>query len=358
MGGAMTLMVGRSPVAPSGGNATVRATRKQYVNNASSAVFTFPTGSAAGDLCVIFAGHGYGTTTPAGWTELDNRQGSNFNGACFYKFLTSGDISTGSVTISFAGTYYGHVAGVTMTGGSYPVRAYGGGRNSAGASTRTISTAQTWPVSGDLALYFGAARVNASCSTATGTSLQTDAQANSSMALSDELLSSGGTASETFNFGGSPSGDYEAIVIVRGAAVTAGSTATRWRLNCTTNGGYGVDAIAEVELRATVGGGDQTSQGLYRGSSQYSGSYTYDKAFDDSSATMWQSNSASGEYLEYESFYPIDVAQIAITASNVFPTGAPVTFNLQYWNSSSWTTAQSWSTPSTWTAGETRTFNV
>lgn len=190
-----------------------RASSIQYANNTSTSVFPFPTGSVSGDTCVVFAGNGWNVNTPSGWTSLDNLVGTNVNGAVFYKTLTSGDITTGSVTITYAGTYYGIVAGFTLIGAPTSFRTPATQRNSTGATSHTLTT-DTTPVSYDIAIYFGMARVATSPTVSVGAQLQQSNNANASGVLAWRKLTASGADSATFSYPSAGSGDYQAIVIV------------------------------------------------------------------------------------------------------------------------------------------------
>jgi hypothetical protein len=203
---------------PSGGAAAgpiqVRGSRITHVNNANSLVFTLPASSAAGDHCIILVEHGFGVTTPAGWTNVNNLTGTNINGAAFEKVLSSGDISTGSVTISFAGTYYGAVAGISFIGAVRGIRDYGAfSRNSAGASSRALTTGAA-PQTGDYAIYFGSTRASSTCTVNQGASLQTLTAANASACLYGGVLASDGAVSATFSYSTTGTGDYQGILVV------------------------------------------------------------------------------------------------------------------------------------------------
>lgn len=196
---------------------SVRGSRATWVNNANSIAFSLPPSSAAGDLCVIEASHGWGVTTPSGWVQLFNQTGSNTNGAAFCRLLTAADISTGSVTISFAGTYYGVVKGVTYVGCTGGLRQYAFSRNSSGSSTRNVTTA-SGPQTGDHAIYMGEGRGNTTITCNQGSSLQTTSNSEGSGSIYGGTLGSSGAVSATFSFSAVPSGDMSGIVTVAPSA--------------------------------------------------------------------------------------------------------------------------------------------
>jgi hypothetical protein len=192
---------------------SVRASGVSYVNNANFVVFSLPSGSQAGDSCVIFAEHGWNVLTPAGWNALNLSTGANINGACFQKHLSAADIAAGSVTITFGGVYYGIVAAVTFVGCTGGVRTYTFARNSAGSTSRAVTT-DTTPKTGDYALYFGSTRGNTACSVDKGASVQASSNANASACLYGGTLASDGALTATFSYGVAGSGDFEGVLIV------------------------------------------------------------------------------------------------------------------------------------------------
>lgn len=191
----------------------IRGSRIAYVNNASSGTLALPSGSISGDLMILYAGHGWGASTPSGWTSLNNLTGSNFNGALFSKVLSTGDITTGSVTVGFAGTYYGVLTGITMVGATSGVRNTAATRNGSGTSTRTVTTGAS-PVAGDFALMFGAGRGNGTVTCDLGSALQTTSNSEGSGVCKVGVVDVSGAYTGTFSFSGTFSGDYQGIVTI------------------------------------------------------------------------------------------------------------------------------------------------
>jgi hypothetical protein len=200
------------------GSPTVRASAIQYVNNAASQGIAFPSGTAVGDRAVLFAAHGFAiSATPTGWAQLDLASGSNFNGAVYTKLIDSADLTAGSVTVSFGGTYYGELALAVMAGGTAGVRETKTVRSSTGASPNSLTTVSSAAAT-DTALYFGSIRTTNSTTTVNrGTSLQSRAaDTEASAALYSEDLSSSGTVTAQFSHSPASNGYYEAIVILKG----------------------------------------------------------------------------------------------------------------------------------------------
>lgn len=159
----------------------------------SSATVPLPAGSQVGDLAILFAAAAYNNTLPSGWASLYQQNGGTWNGLVASKILDSGDISTGSVTVPFGGSYdyVGYVATfIGATGGVREVEGYGG--NIGSPQTLTTSGAV---VSSDLALYFLSERAGLSpvITPAAGTanSLQTTSTTNSTSLLQDQVMPGG-----------------------------------------------------------------------------------------------------------------------------------------------------------------------
>jgi hypothetical protein len=188
------------------------------VNNVSSCVMTLPTGSAAGDRIFIFAQHGYAASFLNDNVLLVSQTGSNINGQVWEKILTAADISTGSITISFAGAYYGSVAAITFVGVTGGRRTVTSSRNTASASPRTLATDST-PEAGDYVVCFGSTRATgATCASTVGSSLQTLSASNASACLFGGVLGSSGAVSSDFSYSVLGSGDFQAILVVRPSA--------------------------------------------------------------------------------------------------------------------------------------------
>jgi hypothetical protein len=211
----------RSTAVAGGVPSIVRAARASYVNNAASIVFTLPTGSLAGDLCVIDCSHYWVTTCPSGWVPLIDLQGSNYEAMTFFKVLTSGDIATGSVTINFSNAGYGTVVGATFIG-NYGIRNFVAAVNAANASTRSLTTDST-PATGDNMLLFASVRGNPVISSSDLSSdVVSDYQANSSALLRQGTASGAGAMTVTTAYSSTGwSGDHQALI---GLSPVNGST--------------------------------------------------------------------------------------------------------------------------------------
>jgi hypothetical protein len=200
---------------------TVRGTSLAYTGNVSTYTLALPAGAAAGDICYVLAGHGFAISSVASggsgttaWTQIDNLAGSNYNGATYAKVLDAADVSSGSVTVNFGGSYYGTIALVVFVGSAATIRTFVDQRSGVGVTSRTLTT-DTSPQINDYAAYFGAGRGNTAVASANGTLLQSNSNLESSSVLAGGLLAAAGSFSNAFTFGAAPSGDYEIILVVK-----------------------------------------------------------------------------------------------------------------------------------------------
>lgn len=158
------------------------------------------------------------------------------------------------------------------------------------------------------------------------------------------------------------------------SAVSALS-ARYWRLLITDNNGdLSYVTVADLELRATVGGADQTdASGIgmtYTASSEVNSSNKVGLAFDDAAGSKWASlgrpTVGSPQWLKvnFDISAPFDtqvyVREISIVGCITGQTAmAPKDFALQRSDDdSSWTTVLTVTGQTGWTAGERRNFAV
>jgi hypothetical protein len=148
-----------------------------------------------------------------------------------------------------------------------------------------------------------------------------------------------------------------------------GPTARYWRVLSLENVSRGTTpaiSCTELELRATVGGSDQTTTASNAiSSSEFSASFLNDYAFDGVSGNFWVSqNSGYGtQWIGYDFGAGNDVTVEEIVWSKR-PDGfgvaeSPIIALVQYSSdASTWTTYWAFVTPATWgTGSETRTFS-
>lgn len=182
--------------------------------NGSSVNVAWPSGTQAGDLVIFLAETAFNSTNPSGWTNLYIVTGTTANGIVSYKTLTSGDISTGFVTINASGSYFGIVCIVAWIGS--PAVREGEGAQSAGVSPSV--TTSSAPIAGDVGLYLSGGRNNATITPGRGTVLQTSTASEQTGCIYAETLSASGAVTVSFNTANTGSGVMGAIVIVEDAA--------------------------------------------------------------------------------------------------------------------------------------------
>ena len=195
-----------------GGTPVVRAS-KISSSSASSYTITWPTGTIAGDTVLFFGGHGFGFNLPAGWVQLSNLTGSNFNGAVFSRVLSSADITTGSVTVTTAGSYNGVVCLVTLIGFCQVRGTPAASRNGTGSASIVLASDGA-PQTTDLALYFGSNRSTpgSTDTVSLGAALQTVTATEASGVLTGASPAAAGGVTATFSYSTAGTGNYQAIV--------------------------------------------------------------------------------------------------------------------------------------------------
>ena len=141
---------------------TYRSSAITGSNNSNSLNLSWPTGTVAGDMVVMFASGSYYPSVPGGWTTIKSSTGLIYNLIAAYKVLTSGDITAGSITVSQSNVAAFTLALVTLKAGTFGnVREYQWGYD--GGTTITITnTTSTGVVNTDLAIYYDASRFGGS----------------------------------------------------------------------------------------------------------------------------------------------------------------------------------------------------
>lgn len=199
----------------------IRSTGIQTGTTSSYAVF-WPAGTVAGDLVIIFCAGGFFPNTPSGWTAIagSSLSGSNWQGCAFYKILTSTDITTGSVTVSWGGSFNSVVA-IASLAGPAPAPLAVAQRNSTGSA----SIALTSSTDRSLVFYFGSNRAASTDTVNRGTLLQTanDGSAASGCLYAETTPAASVTA--TFSYSAAGTGNYQAIVGCAFATDYAATTA-------------------------------------------------------------------------------------------------------------------------------------
>jgi hypothetical protein len=177
-----------------------------------------PTGTISSDLAVLFVGSQNGVTTPSGWTLQGGSAASYWAGYVFTKTLSSGDITTGSVTVTLNATSEAVGMMATIVGSSTSgVREVDVTGPVAGSSSSATMTTSSSVISTDTAVYFGSSRASAAPTVSRGTSQQTGTDGSAAAGvLTYEQLSSGGAYTTTVNYSGyNPMGYFQAVVILK-----------------------------------------------------------------------------------------------------------------------------------------------
>jgi hypothetical protein len=211
------------------------------IPNANNVTVPWPAGTVAGDLALIATSNGYQTNVPAGWTQLQRDNQSNWNGAIFYKVLTAGDITAGSVNVTFTNSYSGCAAIATyQDGANLTVALVDYDTSTGGVSSFS------YPY-GALAAYlyfvFGSCRANGNITFAVATKVDgfNSAAGASPHSAALALYAPGADASvsEAINYAATGSGTYGAVVsitknagtknrLVNSNALSAASESIRW----------------------------------------------------------------------------------------------------------------------------------
>lgn len=190
-----------------------------YSGSFQSYAMPFPSGTITGDFAVIFAGHAYSVGSgPSGWSVADSTGATPyFTGAVFYKTLNSGDISTGSATVTANGYYDGVISIITFVGATGGIRETVGLRSDPGASP-VVQTATSADISStDTAIYFGSNRAASTDTVSLGSLLQTtnDGNAASGCLYAQTGLTAGVPVQPTFYYSAPGDGYYQVTLIVK-----------------------------------------------------------------------------------------------------------------------------------------------
>jgi hypothetical protein len=138
-------------------------------SSASSYTVSWPAGTVAGDLAIIFAAGCYVPSAPAGWTAQYSLSSTFWAGGVYSKVLNSTDISTGHVVVNFSGTLDAVVAIITFVG-SYTIQ--GAFFSHTAGSGSTSVAAPTTTSYGVYNIYFGSNRAASTDTVSRGTLLQ------------------------------------------------------------------------------------------------------------------------------------------------------------------------------------------
>ena len=132
-----------------------------------------------------------------------------------------------------------------------------------------------------------------------------------------------------------------------------------WRINCTHEAGEDYVIIYEIEMRATIGGADQTSTSNTIFSSEVNSSNEAANAFDDTNSSRWVSKHKTldaAPWIGQDFGSAQTIAEITIYTDN--GDRPPSAIEIQHSpDNSTWTTTDTYS-GLTWSSGETKTFAV
>jgi hypothetical protein len=202
--------------------------------SASSLTVTLPSGTQAGDFAVIFFAGDFTPSLPSGWTSIaTDSTGTGLTALAASKTLTSGDISTGSVTVSMGGTQDCTLAIVTFIGATGGVREFEQGvATSPGTITNVTSGAV---LNTDAAIYFAAQRAGTTGSTlptiTPGSGVASTLQSNNTVSgiasiLADQAMPGGALSVVSHIFNTSGGGGWAIQVIVEGVSSGVGSVSS------------------------------------------------------------------------------------------------------------------------------------
>jgi len=139
-------------------NPTVRAAGSYLSSSLSSYNMPLPTGSLSGDTIFIFAAGSYNWSTPTGFTILDSASGGSWNGITCWKVLTSGDISTGYITVAQSSSGRGAIHAIVFKSGCTVrthIMTHGNTSDNYGITLTSDST----PTTADTAIMFASANL-------------------------------------------------------------------------------------------------------------------------------------------------------------------------------------------------------
>lgn len=135
-----------------------------------------------------------------------------------------------------------------------------------------------------------------------------------------------------------------------------------YRLNIADNNGRSTVNIAEVQVRSSVGGDDETVAGAGFASSVTSAAFDGNKAFDDDAATFWATaNGVTAATLATDlgTGREITAAQYAIRARADANNGSPKDWTFEGSNDlETWDVLDTVTGETGWANGETRTYTV
>lgn len=209
--------------------ATVLTPNRRGSNSATSTTgsitIALPTGSQAGDFALLYVANGFSPAVPSGWTTISPTPGSSVWFAfTASKLLTSGDISTGSITVGTGGVFNAVAEIYVFIGATGGVREFPRSDTPGGNYTTTLTTSSAVQAS-DVGVYFGSVRASSgpgSASVSPGSTLQSPSIASQCYGVLADQGMPGGATTVSFTYTNSIAAS-QIVVIVQGAATGVGS---------------------------------------------------------------------------------------------------------------------------------------
>lgn len=142
-----------------GGTLTYRGATTVTIDSGTTVTCALPAGTVAGDVALFYAEHGYGiSTAPSGWSSL--AANTLYGDAWLWKkTLTSADITAGSVSAVFGGSWWG--AGVLVTVGGAATATLAGQDHQGNSNTGTEAVTYSPGTDEDLFWFAGTRAGNA-----------------------------------------------------------------------------------------------------------------------------------------------------------------------------------------------------
>lgn len=194
---------------------SLRGTSTGAGASGSSFAVSFPSGTQVGDLVVIVCNHDFNLSVPSGWTNQDLHNGTTWNAMTISKVMTSGDISTGSVTISAGGSQDWTYIAAAFIGPTSGIREVDVISMFGGVQPATITTSGA-VIATDMALYFATGRqTGTTLAISRGIAVTAITGANSQANLNSEVLTASGAYATNFTFTLAGNGTYFVVVIVK-----------------------------------------------------------------------------------------------------------------------------------------------
>ena len=130
-----------------------------------------------------------------------------------------------------------------------------------------------------------------------------------------------------------------------------------WRFAVVIANNSAAGNAANIEIRAASGGGDQVTGGTPFSSSEYSGSYLDDYAFNDNTSNYWHAGSGSAyAHIGYQFAEAVECGEVSWTVRGDSTNAMPTQIMVQYSDDGTHYTTAWMISGLSWTAGETKVF--